>query len=858
MADGPGKQSMVGSTFIALFRDIVCDTATCGGSMLSSRGNVKQVAQFVALFVSTGVIGSCSSSDSSTTEMPENGGRSAGQASGQAAAEQSGGGASEADRFVESIRSTYVERGIAKLGRPGSLGPQLAAARPVLPDSVAQGFDRQGAGIVPRFPSSAAELVRSRLSFPASADAPFTVSDARTGVSVAARLLGARAVVGEISKGYLVYRGALRGGLDLIHVPQPTGTEDWLTIRGPETTSVSYEIGLGEKVAGLRLFTNTLELLDKDGMPRLRVSPPYLVDASSVRHPAKLGLTGCVADSSAAPPWSHSVQPAGATSCTVTVTWDASGLAYPALLDPVWSTTGTMVVARYGHVAGLLNDGTVIAAGGVIGSGASTASIDSAERFTVDAQGVGVWTAAASLKGGARGYPFGVARLNRFFVIGGTADLCSNLNTAEYFSTANNDWTATTLPGSNPPRGRSYDGTATLLGDGRILVVGGTLGNPACDTFTPQVAVDLYSTLNDTWTRGPDLPVARANHTATVLPNSRILMAGGQSARDGQNPAGYLATTVIFNPSLNQWADGPTMNHGRRWHGAGSMNDSTTDVIVFGGPIDETTQVTADYGTTERWTGGSTWTVESPGMLHPRQWNYGIGTTTLPNSSVLAALGNAGSTFGTGEIFSPTTGQWSETDVILGGGRVGSFTLTALGASGKALVAGGQTAGGGPSGATDLYTPPAPPVPDGGPETGVPDAGPDTGAPDVVVQEGGSPDVGSPDVGSPDVGSPDVGTPDVGSPDTGVPDAPVADAQPDATPNPTEGGVDAGRDARADAPVVKPDAEAGVVAPDEAEGGGCGCRVAGASSTPRSGLLAFSLLALARLRHRRRGRRSNA
>ncbi len=49
---------------------------------------------------------------------------------------------------------------------------------------------------------------------------------------------------------------------------------------------------LGDKVAGLRLFANTLELLDSSGMPRLRVSPPYLLDAKLKRHTATLELSG--------------------------------------------------------------------------------------------------------------------------------------------------------------------------------------------------------------------------------------------------------------------------------------------------------------------------------------------------------------------------------------------------------------------------------------------------------------------------------------------------------------------------------------------------------------------------------------
>ena len=116
------------------------------------------------------------------------------------------------------------------------------------------------------------------------------------------------------------------------------------------------------------MFAFLLDLLGRSprsckSTPRLRVAPPYLIDANLARHEATLALSGCAADSDPAPPWSHSVQAPGATSCTLTVRWDASKIVYPALLDPPWTATQSLATARYGHAAGRLNDGTVLPGG---------------------------------------------------------------------------------------------------------------------------------------------------------------------------------------------------------------------------------------------------------------------------------------------------------------------------------------------------------------------------------------------------------------------------------------------------------------------------------------------------------------
>ena len=77
-----------------------------------------------------------------------------------------------------------------------------------------------------------------------------------------------------------------------------------------------------------------------------------------------------------------------------------------------------------------------------------------------------------------------------------------------------------------------YQHTATLLPNGKVLVAGGLdISNNAL------ASAELYDPASGTWTATGNLNTARYLHTATLLPNGKVLVAGGLS---GGNP--FLAS----------------------------------------------------------------------------------------------------------------------------------------------------------------------------------------------------------------------------------------------------------------------------------------------------------------------------
>src|SRR5262245_48937999 len=100
-----------------------------------------------------------------------------------------------------------------------------------------------------------------------------------------------------------------------------------------------------------------------------------------------------------------------------------------------------------------------------------------------------------------------------------------------------------------------YDHTATLLPDGKVLVAGGK-GSDTC--FAPTSSAELYDPVSGTWTPTGSLSTARARHTATLLQNGLVLVAGGYAGGLGRSVADPLNSAELYDPATGTWR--PTAN----------------------------------------------------------------------------------------------------------------------------------------------------------------------------------------------------------------------------------------------------------------------------------------------------------
>jgi hypothetical protein len=125
-------------------------------------------------------------------------------------------------------------------------------------------------------------------------------------------------------------------------------------------------------------------------------------------------------------------------------------------------------------------------------------------------------------------------------------------------------------------------GTATLLADGRVLLVGGYPG----EGRPPTASAEVYDPEVDGFEPVGDLGTARADQSATLLPDGRVLVAGG-SGTDGT----VLETTEYFDPRTGAFTPGPPLLRPRAAHVAVLAG---SDLVLVGG-----TEDTAAIATTE-------------------------------------------------------------------------------------------------------------------------------------------------------------------------------------------------------------------------------------------------------------------
>jgi Galactose oxidase, central domain/Bacterial Ig-like domain (group 2)/Kelch motif len=294
-----------------------------------------------------------------------------------------------------------------------------------------------------------------------------------------------------------------------------------------------------------------------------------------------------------------------------------------AVYDPAadsWSATSAPETARYGATATLLTDGRVLVAGGSVldtsapAGSSQTIFLSSAELYDPTTK---MWSAAADMPTPRQLHAAVLLQSGLVLIVGGD-DGHQGLPDALVYDPAANTWTsspimitpfdlptATVLASgkvlvtanlssgaSSPAYSEIYDSgtgawsygpamnnlhllgaTATLLSDGRVLVAG---GQTAIQPGMPMSVPEVYDPVANTWALAGSMAQGRVAHTATLLANGKVLVAGGYNSSN----AGF-SSTELYDPATNTWSSSASMATARDHHGAVLLPQGS--VFVTGG-----------------------------------------------------------------------------------------------------------------------------------------------------------------------------------------------------------------------------------------------------------------------------------
>lgn len=377
----------------------------------------------------------------------------------------------------------------------------------------------------------------------------------------------------------------------------------------------------------------------------------------------------------------------------------------PALAEEgSWEATGSLNVPRLQTISTLLPNGRVLVAGGR--NFTFTEALNSAELYNPLTE---TFSLTGPMTDGRWSHTATLLPNGKVLVAGGFTNPSTSANaqpvltSAELYDPATGTWTPT---GSMTTRRALH--IAQLLPNGKVLVAGGrTCNGPpplACNsTFTTPTA-ELFDPATGTWAPTGVMSFSRTTTGAVLLANGTVLVPAGFPG--GQN------TAETYDPASGTWSRTANLNVNRARQGAMLLPDGTA--LVVAGGTGTSTPTTETYNPAT-----NTWTLA--GRVAQTRFNYLY--TELPNGDVLIAGGAGGATASnTAEVFDPATRTWSSAGTLVnphgsGSSNGNSTRAVVLSASatsfvfdpricgdncGKVLVVGDNAAR-----AADLYTPAA-------------------------------------------------------------------------------------------------------------------------------------------------------
>ncbi len=385
---------------------------------------------------------------------------------------------------------------------------------------------------------------------------------------------------------------------DLVHLADVHGAEELRLLRVARDRTFTYRLHLGAGAASARVIGDHLEILDENGIARLRTAPLVAWDARGETRSLHVEL---------AP---------DADGYRMTIHLDATGLTAPIAVDPAWSSTAD---THWGHAPGIAvrtTKGTVFAFDAVSGdhrdlydpTTSTWKDVDDGMLYQRHNSGFAVPLASGKILIGG-GFDSATARVSELwdpttgaYTLGGSQAFSrANVGTAFVPAPYN---VSLVIGGNNSatcdPNVYRYDEatskyvavasmsigrvafTTVVLSTGKVLVVGGAAG-----TVSDLVATgEIYDPATNTWKASAPMSVARSAHSAIRLTSGKVLVVGNSHYGSGDG-----TTAEIYDPTTDKWTSLPKMAFARETPVLALLpsgrvliaggNDATTTTEVF-------------------------------------------------------------------------------------------------------------------------------------------------------------------------------------------------------------------------------------------------------------------------------------
>jgi len=263
----------------------------------------------------------------------------------------------------------------------------------------------------------------------------------------------------------------------------------------------------------------------------------------------------------------------------------------------------------------------------------------------------------------------------RVLVAGGTTGVNGTytpIPNVEIFDPVDASWT----PGPPLPSAREFF-TATLLGDGRVLVVGGRNGGTTHDdAFVLDAAQGAWTPVTD------GISFARFGHTATRLSNGDVLIVGGRLGADNIT----LDETERFVVGTNSFIEAASPSEDRGGHTATLMDDGRV-VVVGGFSHDSADDDFVALDDTDIYDpGADSWSIAA-NITQPRSFAV---AGNLPGVGVLFVGGDVDGPLATADVYVPADDRWEPLPPLLAprlaatGAVLDDVTILVVGGDGNA------------------------------------------------------------------------------------------------------------------------------------------------------------------------------